>query len=151
MDEIQIQIRRVRPGGDLPLPAYLTDGAAGMDLAADLEKELVLAPLERALIPTGIAVAVPTGFEAQIRPRSVLALKAGITLLNSPGTIDSDYRGEILLLAINLGQGPVVVRRGERLAQMVVQRVCRARWQEVSELPLSERQAGGFGHTDKNG
>jgi len=120
-----------------------------MDLTADLEKELVLTPLGRALIPTGIAVALPPGFEAQIRPRSGLALKAGITLLNTPGTIDSDYRGEIQLLAINLGQEPVVIHRGERVAQMVVQRVCKARWQEVDELPPSKRQDGGFGHTNK--
>lgn len=151
MEEVKIQIRRLRHSEDLPLPAYMTEGSVGMDLAADLEKDLVLAPLERALIPTGIAVALPGGFEAQIRPRSGLALKAGITLLNSPGTIDSDYRGEIQLLAINLGREPVVIRRGERVAQMVVQRVCQARWQEVSELPPSARSAGGFGHTDKNG
>lgn len=122
-----------------------------MDLSADLKEDMVLEPLERALIPTGIAVALPAGFEAQIRPRSGLAFKEGITLVNSPGTIDSDYRGEIQLIAINLGKGSVVIRRGQRVAQMVVQRVCRARWQEVSELPPSKRQEGGFGHTDKNG
>jgi len=122
-----------------------------MDLSADLEEDLVLEPMERVLIPTGIAVALPTGFEAQIRPRSGLALRAGFTLVNSPGTIDSDYRGEIQLIAINLGKEPVVIRRGERVAQMVVQRVCKAQWQEVSELPPSKRQDGGFGHTDKNG
>ena len=120
-----------------------------MDLYADVESDLVLAPLERALVPTGIAVALPQGFEAQIRPRSGLALKQGLTLVNSPGTIDSDYRGEIQVIAINLGREAVVIRRRDRLAQMVVQRVCRARWQEVSSLPPSERQAGGFGHTDK--
>lgn len=121
-----------------------------MDLCADLEKDVALAPLERILIPTGIALALPTGFEAQIRPRSGLALKHGITLVNAPGTIDTDYRGEIQLIAINLGRESVVIRRGERIAQMVVQRVCRARWQEVSELPPSARQEGGFGHTDEN-
>ncbi len=119
-----------------------------MDLSADLEADVVLAPLERALIPTGIAVALPRGFEAQIRPRSGLALREGITLVNSPGTIDSDYRGEIQVITINMGKEPVVIRRGQRVAQMVVQRVCRARWQEVSDLPSSERQEGGFGHTD---
>ena len=150
VEEVQIQIRRLRQSEDLPLPAYMTAGSAGMDLTADLEKELVLTPLGRALIPTGIAVALPPGFEAQIRPRSGLALKAGITLLNTPGTIDSDYRGEIQLLAINLGQEPVVIHRGERVAQMVVQRVCKARWQEVDELPPSKRQDGGFGHTDES-
>ena len=148
-EEIRIQIRRVRPNTDaVPLPSYMTEGSAGMDLAADLEGDLVLASLERALIPTGIAIALPAGFEAQIRPRSGLALKEGITLINSPGTIDSDYRGEIQIIAINLGKEPVAIRRGQRIAQMVVQRVCRAQWQEVSELPSCQRQEGGFGHTD---
>ena len=149
MEEVQIQIKRVRSSKDaIPLPAYMTEGSAGMDLAADLEEDLVLAPLERALIPTGIAVALPLGFEAQIRPRSGLALREGIALVNSPGTVDSDYRGEIHLIAVNLGREPVVIRRGQRVAQMVVQRVCRARWREVKELPPSSRHEGGFGHTD---
>ncbi len=119
-----------------------------MDLAADIDGELVLAPLARALIPTGIAIALPPGFEAQIRPRSGLALKQGLTLVNSPGTIDSDYRGEIQVIAINLGSQPILVKRGERIAQMVLQRVIQAQWREVAELPDSERQGGGFGHTD---
>ncbi|MFQ5902727.1 MAG: dUTP diphosphatase [Candidatus Binatia bacterium] len=149
MDEVQIQIKRVRIRRDaIPLPAYLTEESAGMDLSADLEEDVVLAPLERTLIPTGIAVALPQGFEAQIRPRSGLALREGLTLVNSPGTIDSDYRGEIQVIAINLGREPVVIRRGQRVAQMVVQRVCRARWQETSKLRPSQRQEGGFGHTD---
>ena len=150
MEEIRIKIKRVRPGAaPLTLPAYMTEGAAGMDLCADIDNEVRLAPLERALIPSGIAVALPRGFEAQIRPRSGLALKQGLTMVNSPGTIDADYRGEIQLIAINLGQQPVVIERGQRIAQMVVQRVVRAQWQEVGELPSSERQEGGFGHTDK--
>lgn len=150
MEEVEIQIRRLRQKDEpVPLPAYMTEGSVGMDLCADLAKDMVLAPSERLLIPTGIAVALPIGFEAQIRPRSGLALKHGITLVNSPGTIDTDYRGEIQIIAINLGKEPVVIRRGERVAQMVVQRVCRARWREVSELPPSARQEGGFGHTDK--
>ncbi len=120
-----------------------------MDLCADIASELRLAPMERHLIPTGIAIALPCGFEAQIRPRSGLALKHGLTLLNSPGTIDSDYRGEIQLIAVNLGREPLVIQRGQRLAQMVIQRVVRASWQEVQELPSSQRQQGGFGHTDK--
>ena len=149
MEEIRIQIKRVRPGAaPLALPDYMTEGSAGMDLCADIDNEVRLAPLERALIPTGIAVALPLGFEAQIRPRSGLALKQGLTMVNSPGTIDADYRGEIQLIAINLGQQPVVIERGQRIAQMVVQRVVRARWHEVSELPTSVRQEGGFGHTD---
>jgi dUTP pyrophosphatase len=121
-----------------------------MDLYADIEGELLLAPMERALIPTGVAIALPEGFEAQIRPRSGLALKEGLTMANSPGTIDSDYRGEIQLIAINLGRHSVVIKRGQRLAQMVVQRVVRVQWLEAEELPPSERQSGGFGHTDEN-
>lgn len=121
-----------------------------MDLCADLDGELRLAPMERALIPTGVAIALPQGFEAQIRPRSGLALKQGLTMVNSPGTIDSDYRGEIQLIAINLGREPVVIQRGQRIAQMIIQRIIRAQWQEVQELPLSDRQDGGFGHTDEN-
>jgi len=132
----------------MALPAYMTAGSAGMDLLADIDGELMLAPMARALIPTGIAIALPPGFEAQIRPRSGLALKHGFTMVNSPGTIDSDYRGEIQVIAINLGSEPVVVRRGERIAQIVVQRVIQAEWREVTELPDSERRAGGFGHTD---
>jgi dUTP diphosphatase len=120
-----------------------------MDLCADLEGELPLAPMERALIPTGVAIALPQGFEAQIRPRSGLALKQGLTMVNSPGTIDSDYRGEIQLIAINLGREPVVIQRGQRIAQMIIQRIIRVQWQEVQELPLSDRQDGGFGHTDE--
>ena len=127
----------------------MTEGAAGMDLCADLEGDLDLAPLRRILIPTGIAIALPIGFEAQIRPRSGLALKQGLTLLNSPGTIDSDYRGEIQIIAINLGATPIVIEPGQRIAQMVVQRVARVNWQEVNELPSTVREAGGFGHTDK--
>ena len=119
-----------------------------MDLTAAVEDDLTLAPLERALIPTGIAIALPEGFESQIRPRSGLALREGLTLVNSPGTIDSDYRGEIQVIAINLGKELVTIRRGQRIAQMVVQRVVRACWQEVEELPASKRQDGGFGHTD---
>jgi dUTP pyrophosphatase len=121
-----------------------------MDLCADVDGELRLASMERALVPTGVAIALPQGFEAQIRPRSGLALKQGLTMVNSPGTIDSDYRGEVQLIVINLGQEPVVIQRGQRIAQMVVQRIIRARWQEVKELPHSDRQDGGFGHTDEN-
>ena len=127
----------------------MTEGAAGMDLCADIETDMTLAPMQRDLIPTGIAIALPAGFEAQIRPRSGLALKQGLTLLNSPGTIDSDYRGEIQVIAVNLGAEPIVVQHGQRIAQMIVQRVIRAQWHEVDELPSSTRQEGGFGHTDK--
>jgi dUTP pyrophosphatase len=125
----------------------MTEGAAGMDLCADVDHELRLPPLERALVPTGIAIALPHGFEAQIRPRSGLALTQGLTFVNSPGTIDSDYRGEIQLIAINMGQKPIVIKRGERVAQMVIQRVIKGRWREVDELVPSKREERGFGHT----
>lgn len=151
VEEVTIQIRRVRPDSEpLPLPAYMTGGAAGMDLCADIDGDLRLEPMERKVIPTGIAVALPYGYEAQIRPRSGLALREGLTMVNSPGTIDSDYRGEIQLIAINLGREPVMIHRGQRIAQMVIQWVAKARWQEVKELPVTERQDGGFGHTDSN-
>jgi dUTP pyrophosphatase len=149
VEQIRVQIKRVRPGpASLDLPAYMSEGAAGMDLCADIEGDLELTPMARVLIPTGIAIAMPIGFEAQIRPRSGLALKQGFTLVNSPGTIDADYRGEIQIIAINLGSEPIVIERGQRIAQMVLQRVIRAQWQEVGELPSSARQDNGFGHTD---
>ena len=149
MEEIKIRIKRLRTSDSpLPLPLYMTDGASGMDLCADIPNDLRLDPMERSLVPTGIAIALPEGFEGQIRPRSGLALKQGFTLVNSPGTIDADYRGEIQIIAINLGREPVVIERGQRIAQLVVQRTFRARWQEVSELPASTRDHGGFGHTD---
>ena len=127
----------------------MTEGAAGMDLCADLDADIALAPLERRLIPTGIAIALPIGFEAQIRPRSGLALKHGLTLVNSPGTIDADYRGEIQIIAINLGTTPVVIAPGQRIAQMIVQRVVRVSWRETDDLSATTRDSGGFGHTDE--
>jgi dUTP pyrophosphatase len=149
VEQLRIEIRRIRPGvNQLDLPAYMTEGAAGMDICADIEHDRTLAPLERALIPAGLAIALPPGFEAQIRPRSGLALRQGLTMINSPGTIDSDYRGEIQLIAINLGSEPIVIHRGQRIAQMIIQRVVRAEWVEVEELPSSARKSGGFGHTD---
>jgi dUTP pyrophosphatase len=149
VEQLRIEIRRIRPGvNQLDLPAYMTEGAAGMDICADIEHDRTLAPLERALIPAGLAIALPPGFEAQIRPRSGLALRQGLTMINSPGTIDSDYRGEIQLIAINLGSEPIVIHRGQRIAQMIIQRVVRAEWVEVEELPSSARESGGFGHTD---
>jgi dUTP pyrophosphatase len=150
VEQIRIQIKRMRPSQGSPeLPEYMTEGAAGMDLCAAIDRELELAPMSRMLIPTGIAIALPAGLEAQIRPRSGLALSQGFTLVNSPGTIDSDYRGEVQVIAINLGSDPIVIRPGQRIAQMVLQRVIRAEWQQVDELPNSSRQAGGFGHTGK--
>jgi dUTP pyrophosphatase len=143
-----IPVQRLRPSENpLPLPRYMTAGAAGMDLVADPGEPVELAPGARALVPTGIAVQIPPGFEAQVRPRSGLALRHGVTLLNSPGTIDSDYRGEIMVLMINLGDRPYTVRRGERIAQMVVAPVVQAELREVESLASSHRGPGGFGHT----
>lgn len=148
---VPVRVRRLRPNpAPLPLPTYMTPGAAGADLYADLEESLTLAPGERRLVPTGIAIELPPGFEAQVRPRSGLALRHGIGLLNSPGTIDADYRGEIQVLLINLGQEPFHLVRGERIAQLVVAPVVRALWQEVDSLADSTRGAGGFGHTGRH-
>ena len=130
-----------------PLPAYETRASAGMDLRADIEASIVLKPLERILVPTGLYVEIPVGYEAQIRPRSGLAIKKGITLLNTPGTIDADYRGEIKIILINLSNGEVVIGDGERIAQMVIATHEQAEWVEVEELIATERGAGGFGHT----
>ncbi len=129
------------------LPAYATEASAGMDLRANLSEPVVLHPLERRLIPTGLFIALPIGYEAQIRPRSGLALKKGITVLNSPGTIDADYRGEIGVILINLSNEDFVVEDGERICQMVIARHEQAEWVEVTELDDTERGAGGFGHT----
>jgi len=144
-----IRLRRIRPNvnGDIPLPRYMTPYAAGMDICAAVETELVLDPGAITLIPTGFAVAIPKGFEAQIRPRSGLAIKHGIGLINSPGTIDSDYRGEVMVAAINLGRRPYTVRRGDRIAQMVIHRVYQARIDVVVQLDETVRSTGGFGHT----
>ena len=131
------------------LPAYATEAAAGMDLRANLSEPVTLKPLERRLIPTGLFIELPVGYEAQIRPRSVLALKHGITVLNSPGTIDADYRGEIGVILVNLSATDFVVADGERICQMVIARHEQAEWVEVTELAASERGAGGFGHTGK--
>lgn len=147
MNKITIKVQRIRDGGDLSLPAYMTEHSAGMDLYADLEKDIVLNPMKRVLISTGIAIALPEGFEAQIRPRSGLSLKHGITLVNSPGTIDADYRGEIKVIVINFGDSPFVIKRGERIAQMVVHKVTRVKWDETSDLDETKRGSGGFGHT----
>jgi dUTP pyrophosphatase len=125
----------------------MTPDAAGMDIYADLTENLTLPPLGRALIPTGFAIAVPQGYEAQVRPRSGLALRSGLTILNAPGTIDADYRDEVKILVINLGDQPVTIQRGDRIAQLVVAPVMRVQWQEVNQLEATER-ASGFGHTD---
>lgn len=148
MKLVPICVTRVRPETEpLPLPRYMTAGAAGMDLLADVTAPVELTAGARALIPTGIAIELPPGFEAQVRPRSGLALRHGVTLLNSPGTIDSDYRGEIQVLIINLGDQPFTVRRGDRIAQMIVAPVVRAELREADALAASRRGPGGFGHT----
>ena len=131
----------------LDLPAYATPGSAGMDLQAAVDAPLLLAPGERVLVPTGLQLAVPTGFEAQVRPRSGLALKHGVTCLNTPGTIDSDYRGEIKVLLANLGREPLAIERGMRIAQLVIAPVAQAEWQPVATLDATVRGAGGFGST----
>ncbi len=143
---VSLKVRRVRPS-DLPLPSYQTAHAAGMDLLADLTDEVVLEPMDRRLIPTGLAVEIPPGFEAQVRPRSGLALKQGLTCLNSPGTIDADYRGEVGVILANLSKERAFVRRGDRIAQLVVAPVARAAWVEVETLGESGRGEGGFGST----
>lgn len=148
-DVVRVRIRRLPGAEDLELPARATPQAAGLDLCAGITEELELLPGARALVPTGVALALPEGCEAQVRPRSGLALRHGLTLLNAPGTIDSDYRGEIAVLVVNLGTEPVRLRRGERIAQLVVQRLPRVRLEEVDELPESGRGAGGFGHTGR--
>ena len=138
---------RIINRGSQQLPAYATPQSAGMDLRANIEDPITLRPLERRIVPTGLYIALPEGYEAQIRPRSGLALKHGITVLNSPGTIDSDYRGEIGVLLINLSDTPFVINAGERIAQMVVARHEQAELIEVEELDDTERGAGGYGHT----
>ncbi|MBL7782770.1 MAG: dUTP diphosphatase [Saprospiraceae bacterium] len=132
-----------------PLPQYETPGSAGMDIRAHLSEPVVLAPLERALVPTGLFIELREGYEAQIRPRSGIALKRGLTMLNSPGTIDSDYRGEIKCIVVNLSNEPQTIEPGERIAQMVIARYEQIVWEEVSKLNASERGAGGFGSTTK--
>jgi dUTP pyrophosphatase len=144
-----VLIRREPDALDLPLPRYATQGSAGMDLHAAVDSAITLVPGERRLIASGIRIALPEGFEAQIRPRSGLALRQGVTLINTPGTIDSDYRGVIGVPMINLGQEPVTINRGDRIAQMVVAPVTRVQWEEVVDdlLPATVRHDGGFGHT----
>ena len=131
----------------LPLPTYATEGSSGMDLCASIGNETVLAPGDRALIPTGIRVEIPNGFEAQVRPRSGLAIKHGVTVLNTPGTIDSDYRGEIKVILANFSTEDYIIRRGERIAQLVIAPVVKIGWIEVEEVNESKRGDGGFGHT----
>jgi len=132
-----------------PLPAYETEYSAGVDLRAFLDDEIVLKPMERKLVPTGLFISLPAGFEAQVRPRSGLAIKSGVTVLNTPGTIDSDYRGEIKVILINFSDTDFVIKNGDRIAQMIIAQHERAEWKLVSELDSTQRGAGGFGHTGK--
>lgn len=149
MDQPVVRLQRLPHAADLPLPSYATAGAAGLDLRAAVDGELRLEPGARALVPTGFLVAIPAGFEGQVRARSGLALKQGLVVLNSPGTIDSDYRGELKVILANLGQDPVSIERGLRVAQLIVAPVARAELREVAafEEPVGERGAGGFGST----
>ena len=146
-----IKFLRLRPesDGDIPLPRYMTPKAAGMDICAAVEKDFVLEKGAVALVPTGFAVAIPEGFEIQIRPRSGLAVNHGIGLINSPGTIDADYRGEVKIAVINLGDKKYTVKRGDRIAQMVIKRVYQARLKVVEQLDETDRNSGGFGHTGR--
>jgi dUTP pyrophosphatase len=146
---LRVEIARAPGAEDLPLPSRATPGSSGYDLHAAVEGDVVIAAGERELIATGFSIAVPAGFEAQIRPRSGLALKHGIVLPNAPGTIDADYRGELKVIVMNAGREPFTVRRGDRIAQLVVAPVVAAEWQEVAELRATDRGAGGFGHTGR--
>ncbi|HVA11653.1 MAG TPA: dUTP diphosphatase [Stellaceae bacterium] len=149
MNAIAVKVMLLPHGNGLPLPAYATAEAAGVDLLAAIEAPLVLAPGERKDVPTGIALALPPGWEGQVRPRSGLALRHGLAVLNSPGTIDADYRGEIRIILANLGTAPVTIARGERIAQLVIAPVSRAVWEVVAELPGTTRGSGGFGSTGR--
>jgi dUTP pyrophosphatase len=144
-----IRILRLQPerNFDLPLPRYMSAQAAGMDICAAVESDCVIEKGEIKLLPTGFAIALPAGYEAEIRPRSGLAIRYGIGLINSPGTVDADYRGEIQIAVVNLGPKAYTIRRGDRIAQMIIHRVCRAGWEEVEELDPTDRNTGGFGHT----
>jgi dUTP pyrophosphatase len=144
---LHVEIQALPHGEGLPLPTYATSGSAGMDLCAAVEEPLVLQPGQRCLVPTGFRIALPEGYEAQIRPRSGLAIKQGITVANAPGTVDSDYRGEVKVGLVNLSDVPYIIQRGDRIAQMVVAPVTRVAWQPVGSLDETARGAGGFGST----
>jgi len=143
-----VRVKRLR-GSQLPLFAYQSEHAAGLDLAADIEHPILLEPMRREAVPTGVAIQIPEGYEGQVRPRSGRAISEGLTLINAPGTIDADYRGEVKVLVINLGDRPIEIRPGDRIAQLVIAPVVRAEIQEVDELEDSTRGAGGFGHTGR--
>jgi len=146
---IQVQVKILPHGQGLPLPRYMSQGAAGMDLMAAVEQPVQMAPGQRVKVPTGLAIALPEGYEAQVRPRSGLAIRHGVTCLNTPGTIDSDYRGEIQVILVNLGQESFQISRGDRIAQMIVAPVTRIEWSRTEQLPETHRNEGGFGHTGR--
>ena len=147
MTQVVVEIKRLPDAADLPLPAYQTAHAAGMDLCAAVKADVILTPGAKAIIPTGFSIALPPGYEAQVRPRSGLAAKNGVTVLNSPGTIDADYRGEVGVILINHGREPFTITRGARIAQMVVAPVSMVTWRETDTLSDTDRGAGGFGST----
>ena len=147
MDRVIVKVKRLDNNRDLPLPSYQSDGSSGLDLRAAIGDAVTLQPGDIRLIPTGLSISLPQGYEAQIRPRSGLALDYGLGLVNAPGTIDSDYRGEIQIVAINWGKKPVTIKRGDRIAQMIISRVSRVVIKEVNELDPTERGGGGFGHS----
>jgi len=145
--ELTVQVKRLAHGEGLPLPKYMSDHAAGMDLYAAVSETLTIQPGGWRLVPTGLAMAIPEGFEAQVRPRSGLALKQGVSVLNTPGTVDADYRGEVGVILMNHSRENLTINRGDRIAQMIINKIERIAFEEVAELPSTERGAGGFGHT----
>ena len=147
MEEIKVEITHIKGSEDLPLPKYMTEHASGMDLVAAVREDTILKPEEIKLVPTGIQISIPPGYEGQVRPRSGLALKHGISIVNSPGTIDADYRGEVGVILINLGKKDFLIRRGDRIAQLVINKIDRADLVYVDKLAKTSRNAGGFGHT----
>src|SRR3989339_336483 len=147
---LKAQIKRLEHGQDLPLPHYQTAHSAGMDLYAAVNEDLTIEPGGWKLVPTGLTMALPEGYEAQVRPRSGLALKQGISVLNTPGTVDADYRGEVGVILMNHSKKDLIVKRGDRIAQMIINKIEQIVFEEVAELPTTERGAGGFGHTGRN-
>ena len=148
---LKVKIKKLAHGTEIPLPSYMSEHAAGMDLYAAVDKETIIPPGGWKLVPTGIAIALPEGFEAQVRPRSGMALKQGISILNTPGTVDADYRGEVGVILMNHSKKDLVIKRGDRIAQMIVNKIERIKFEEVDDLPGTQRGAGGFGHTGKGG
>lgn len=144
---LKVKVKRLPHGMDISLPVYMSEHAAGMDLYAAVEPEMIIPPGEWKLVPTGLSIALPEGYEAQVRPRSGLALKQGVSVLNTPGTVDADYRGEVGVILMNHSKQDLVIKRGDRIAQMIINKVERIQFEEVVELSETERSSGGFGHT----